>query len=234
MAASTSRFGMEDRQDERYRLSFTVGGLLLDQGRAVASYFLDHATERARAEAQSSFQMGAAIASIRAGALEDNVLALRSATANARYMSEVIKRLSALSYGELVFLTSTESVPSDRRLVMWIAMCRDYAFVGDFATEVLRRHFLVREPLVTFEDFARFVRSKTLWHPELGSVTAMTLRKLRTNLFSAMGEAELLERPAGRVVGAPVTASLSPILERRPDSLEFLPTDYRVAGRMLD
>ena len=117
---------------------------------------------------------------------------------------------------------------------MWVAMCRYYAFVGDFATEVLRRHFLLREPMDQSGDFARFVRSKALWHPELETVTAATMKKLRGNLFAAMGEAELLDRADGRVLEAPVTASLSPILERRPDSLEFLPTDRRVAGWPFD
>lgn len=234
MATGTGRFGMEDRQDERYRLSFTAGALLLEQGRAVASYFLSHAPAQVLREVEGSLQVGDAIASIRSQALDDNVLALRSRTANARYLSEVLKRLSTLGHRELVFLVSDESVPSDRRVLMWVAMCRYYAFVGDFATEVLRRHFLLREPMDQSGDFARFVRSKALWHPELETVTAATMKKLRGNLFAAMGEAELLDRADGRVLEAPVTASLSPILERRPDSLEFLPTDRRVAGWPFD
>ena len=36
-------YGAEVTQGERYRLSFTVGGLLASQGRALAEMYLNHA-----------------------------------------------------------------------------------------------------------------------------------------------------------------------------------------------
>ena len=36
-------YGAEATQGERYRLSFTVGGLLASQGRALAEMYLNHA-----------------------------------------------------------------------------------------------------------------------------------------------------------------------------------------------
>ena len=35
-------YGAESTRGERYRLSFTVGGLLASQGRALAEMYLDH------------------------------------------------------------------------------------------------------------------------------------------------------------------------------------------------
>ena len=35
-------YGAEATQGKRYRLSFTVGGLLASQGRALAEMYLDH------------------------------------------------------------------------------------------------------------------------------------------------------------------------------------------------
>lgn len=58
MATGTGRFGMEDRQDERYRLSFTAGALLLEQGRAAASYFLSHAPAQVLREVEGTLQVG--------------------------------------------------------------------------------------------------------------------------------------------------------------------------------
>lgn len=38
-------YGTEDSQNERYRLSFTVGGLLAEQGRIIAALFSGNRSE---------------------------------------------------------------------------------------------------------------------------------------------------------------------------------------------
>lgn len=223
VSRTTGAFGTENRQDTRYRLSFTAGALLLPHGRALASYFLEHAPADVLDQARQTPELGSAVAVIRSQAIASNVLAIQSETANARYVRETLKRLSALTFDELTILTGDDAMPSDRRLIMWLAMCRYYAFVGDFATDVLRERFLLGEPTVTFDDYARFVRNKTLWHPELETLTDATAKKLRSCLFGAMAEAELLTRTDHAVMQAPPTALLAHILEVRPESLKFLP-----------
>ena len=67
-------YGAEATQGERYRLSFTVGGLLASQGRALAEMYLNHLNHAGGGDAECSSQteVGKSIAAIRlprAGAL---------------------------------------------------------------------------------------------------------------------------------------------------------------------
>ena len=122
-------YGAEATQGERYRLSFTVGGLLASQGRALAEMYLNHLNHAGGGDAECSSQteVGKSIAVIRQQAIEENVLAIRTDSANRRVVAETTRRLSALTVGELAYLAGPDSSTSDREALMWIAMCRYYA-----------------------------------------------------------------------------------------------------------
>ena len=217
------RWGAEVvQQDAPYRLSFTVGGLLTSQGVICARMFLD-----ANPDAVSSHgQVGERIVSIRDGVVASNALAIRTVSANKRVTSEVCKRLSALSYAELGFLASEDASAQDRRYLMWIAMCRYYLFVGEFATEVLRDRFLLGE-MLSPADYDRFVLDKAMWHPELESISDATAAKLRGNVFKAMREAGLIEggaRGACVIVPAVFGHALGGLERGDSASLLFFPS----------
>ena len=122
-------YGAEATQGERYRLSFTVGGLLASQGRALAEMYLNHLNHAGGGDAECSSQteVGKSIAAIRQQAIEENVLAIRTDSANRRVVAETTRRLSALTVEELAYLAGPDSSTSDREALMWIAMCRYYA-----------------------------------------------------------------------------------------------------------
>ena len=122
-------YGAEVTQGERYRLSFTVGGLLASQGRALAEMYLNHLNHAGGGDAERSPQteVGKSIVAIRQQAIEENVLAIRTDSANRRVVAETTRRLSALTVGELAYLAGPDSSTSDREALMWIAMCRYYA-----------------------------------------------------------------------------------------------------------
>ena len=121
-------YGAEATRGERYRLSFTVGGLLASQGRALAEMYLNHLNHAGGdAECSSQTEVGKSIAAIRQQAIEENVLAIRTDSANRRVVAETTRRLSALTVGELAYLAGPDSSTSDREALMWIAMCRYYA-----------------------------------------------------------------------------------------------------------
>lgn len=90
--------GVEAAQGERYRLSFTVGGLLASQGRALVEMYLNHAGG-GNAECSSRTEVGKSIAAIRQQAIEENVLAIRTDSANRRVVAETTRRFSALTVG---------------------------------------------------------------------------------------------------------------------------------------
>lgn len=220
-----SSYGAEATQGERYRLSFTVGGLLASQGRALAEMYLNHLNHAGGGDAECSSQteVGKSIAAIRQQAIEENVLAIRTDSANRRVVAETTRRLSALTVGELAYLAGPDSSISDREALMWIAMCRYYAIVGEFAGEVLKKHYFTGNTHLDFEDYDRFIADKATWHPELEAVSGGTAKKLRSNLFKAMAEAHLFDKNSDTVVSFLPSPSLTDILMKRPDSFGFFP-----------
>ena len=101
-------YGAEATRGERYRLSFTVGGLLASQGRALAEMYLNHLNHAGGdAECSSQTEVGKSIAAIRQQAIEENVLAIRTDSANRRVVAETTRRLSALTVGELAYITQS-------------------------------------------------------------------------------------------------------------------------------
>ena len=106
---------------------------------------------------------------------------------------------------------------------MWIAMCRYYAIVGEFAGEVLKKHYLIGNTHLDFEDYDRFIADKATWHPELENISEGTAKKLRSNLFKAMREAHLFDKNSDTVLSFLPGPSLTDILRKRADSFGYLP-----------
>ncbi|TPF77721.1 hypothetical protein BW12_09220 [Bifidobacterium sp. UTCIF-3] len=227
-------YGSETLHNGRYRLSFTVGGLLAPQGRIIASLFVKNGcpAEDAVSGADSSplagevvgeGELGERILQVRRQAIDDNVLSIRTQSANARVVSEVLKRLSTLTEEETRFLADVDTSANDCQALMWVAMCRYYALIGEFATEVVRDHYLMGLPTVTREDYDRFIQGKAMWHEELEELSPATSNKLRSNVFKAMSEAGLVERRSDTLLPSLLGGSVAGILEDRPESFRFFP-----------
>lgn len=135
--------------------------------------YLNHLNHAGGGNAERSPQteVGESIAAIRQQAIEENVLAIRTDSANRRVVAETTRRLSALTVGELAYLAGPDPSISDREALMWIAMCRYYAIVGEFASEVLKKHYLTGNTHLDFEDYDRFIANKATWHPELETIS---------------------------------------------------------------
>ena len=226
-------FGMEKPHGEhRYRLSFTVGGLLATQGRTLAEMYLKHVSDNGGQPDpnRENREIGEAITMIRAQAIEENVLAIRTVTASKRIVAETLKRLSVFTSEELAYLSGADAPTSDRETLMWIAMCRYYAIVGEFAFDVLKAHYLTGRISLDFEDYARFMADRATWHPEIDQLSELTAKKLRGNLFKAMSEAHLLRADAGgtrknhnTILSCTPSRVLADMLKKRPDSFAYLP-----------
>lgn len=141
-------YGCEAPSNGRYRLSFTVGGLLAEQGRTVAGLMVGDTAVAAAVDTLPSadrdddaFAPAELLESVRRCAVAENVLQIRTRAAGVRIVNEVIKRLSALTMGELHCIADADTLQSDRRALMWVAMCRYYALVGEFARGSAARAF---------------------------------------------------------------------------------------------
>ncbi len=189
----------------RYALSFTTGALLSHEAEVLARLYVEHRDW----------------VKVRDMSVTGNELQARTHSTAVRVARETVKRLSSLTDNEVRLVTEVTS--TERNHLMWVAACRQYELIGDFAEEVLRERFLLLAPTLDHQDFDSFVRSKALWHEELAEIRDSTLRKLRSNVFRMLKEAGLLS-VAGRIMPALLSERLSVALgSHTPSDLRFFP-----------
>jgi hypothetical protein len=157
-------------------MAFTTGGLMLSESVQVGALFL---------------QLGNWDA-VRAQVLQNNLLQTRKASSAERWAREVVFRLRHLLPKELALLTSAGS--QDQANLIWIAICRRFAFIADFMAEVARERYLALRNDLGYPDFDAFLESKSGQHPELAEISPSTSAKLRQVLFRMLREARLLSK----------------------------------------
>jgi hypothetical protein len=106
---------------------------------------------------------------------------------------------------------------------MWAAACRRYAFIGDFAEEVLRERYLVLASTIDYADFDSFVHGKSIWHDELAELKESTLQKLRSTVFKMLVEASLLDEHRSIVPVVLSTRIAEKLDDRSPSDIRFFP-----------
>lgn len=200
---------------ERYRLSFTTGGLFLRESSTVVERYMSIRDWRAA----------------RDQVRQENLLQVRTAAAATRISKEVTARLELLDDAELEALQ--EGGLREQAYLLWVAACRRYTFIREFATEVVREHHLSLRRELSFGDYDNFYNSKALWHPELDELALSTQQKLRQNLFRMLREADLISEQ--HVIQ---TALLSPhlvelLLRRGVDDLMVFPVSDSEIKRWL-
>ncbi|MDY0269924.1 DUF1819 family protein [Trichloromonas sp.] len=158
----------------RYSMSFTTGGLFHRESVMLAALYLDLGDWDA----------------VRDKVVAENLLQTRTLNSLKRVCREVVSRLRTLAQGELEFLVGASQ--QEQAHLLWLAVCRRYRFIAEFAVEVLRERYLTLKADLAFEDFDSFFNRKSEWHPELDEITPATRSKLRQVLFKMLREADLL------------------------------------------
>lgn len=160
--------------NDRYSMSFTTGSLFHRESVELAALYLDFGDWN----------------SVRDKVVAENLLQTRTLNTLKRVCREVISRLRTLSLGELQFLV--EGSHQEQAYLLWLAVCRRYRFIADFAVEVLRERYITLKNDLAHEDFDAFFNRKSEWHLELDEITPATRGKLRQVLFKMLREADLL------------------------------------------
>lgn len=197
--------------NDRYRLSFTTGGLFLQEAPVIVERYL-----ALRDWSQTRNQVR-----------HDNLLQVRTAAAALRISKELISRLELLEQDELEEVIIGNA--RDRGYLLWVAACRRYAIIHDFAIEVLREHYLLMRRQLSFGDYDAFYNAKALWHTELDEIAQSTQHKLRQNLFRMLRDAGLISDQQ-HIQGAMLGPRLAQLLARRgkDDLLVFPATDNEI------
>lgn len=166
---------MVTKDPRPYKMSFSTGGLFLNESIKVARL---HGS-------------GASWDDTIVRALAEGTVSLPKAASQQRTLREIVNRISTLTDDELALLIETDD-RTEQQALLWLAACRAYRFVAEFAVQVLRdRHLSYRLDL-PLEAFDMFWDEKAEWHPELVEMSNSTRLKLRQVLFRMMREAEII------------------------------------------
>lgn len=160
--------------NNRYSMSFTTGGLFQRESAKLVVLYLNLGDWN----------------SVHNKVITENLLQTRTLNTLKRVCREVVSRLRTLNQDELEFLV--ESNHQEQAYLLWLAICRRYKFIADFAVEVLRERYITLKADLTFDDFDSFFNRKSEWHLELDEITPATRSKLRQVLFRILHEADLL------------------------------------------
>ncbi|WP_201583144.1 DUF1819 family protein [Psychrobacter jeotgali] len=160
---------------QKYNMSFTAGALLQTESVTIAKLYLE----------VGDWDL------VKDKVISENLLQSRALSTLKRLSHEIIARLSTLNIEELTLLTESEY--QDQAYMLWIAICRYYRFIADFATEVLRERFITFKPDLQHSDFDTFLNRKCDWHSELDSLSVSTRKKLRQVLFKMLRDANFLD-----------------------------------------
>ncbi|BDH57366.1 hypothetical protein MTP03_23050 [Tsukamurella sp. PLM1] len=180
---------------EPYRLSFTAGGLLVEESAAVAALLLEEG------DASRAWSLG----------VERNVVQQRSRRSTVRLTSEAVQRLVLLPSSGLRVLAAGPGAQA--RILLWVAACARYRLLRDFGREVLRERLLTERPLVQPDDFETFWNVQAAWVDELRDAAPSTRVKLRQSTFRMAREAGFVA-DGGRVVAVVPSPAVVDVLSQ--------------------
>lgn len=160
----------------KYSMSFTTAALLHNESIKLASLY----GELGRWD------------DVRNVVIDGNIIQARTANTLKRFTSEITARLKTLGDHEMKFIV--EAHYADQGYMLWLAICRRYAFIADFATDIVHDNFMSFKNSVSYEDYNAFFNNKAQWHSEVDGVAPATKRKLRQTIFQMMREAGLLSK----------------------------------------
>lgn len=156
----------------KYRMSFTVGGLFYQEAIIAANLYIN----------------GNDWAKVREEILKTNLFQSRTSAALERVCREVLSRLKLLSIEQLKIIQ--DGSRQEQLQILWVAVCKRYSFIRDFAVEVIREKFLLMDYALSEEDYTIF-DTKAEWHEELEQLKDSTKKKLKQVLFRILREAEI-------------------------------------------
>jgi len=157
-----------------YSLSFTTGAALLREAVLVAVLKSDLEDWK----------------DVRAYVLEHNTFQCRTTSTLKKLYGEVSRRLQQLSDDELVLLAN--GCETEQKQLLWLAICRRYNLIKDFALEVLSHQYNAARYGLGHEDYDAFFNAKAEWHDNLDGASIQTKGKARQVLFKMLRECGLI------------------------------------------
>ena len=197
--------GVAERQD--YKMSFSTGGLFLNESLEVARLHIE----------------GEPWENTILRAMDEGATSLPKSASNRRSLREISNRLLTLTAEERSFFLD-EADRTDKQALLWIATCRAYRFVREFAVEVVRERYLSYQLDLPLESFDILLAAKAEWDEGLAGLSRSTQLKLRQIMFRMMREAGIISEDR-RIQTAILSTYLKNMIEEKnPGELAVFPS----------
>jgi hypothetical protein len=121
---------------------------------------------------------------------DQNLLQSRVQSTTTRKLREICARLQGLTSPQIELLVSGSR--TEQNLLLWLACCKRYQLLADFAQEILHDKFIRLDLTISLIEVGNFVETKSVWHEELENLKESTRTKLVTVMMRMLREAELI------------------------------------------
>lgn len=191
---------------QKYRMSFSVGGLMLNESLAIAQ----------------SYRAGETWAAARDRLLLEGASSLPKLASQTRALREAYDRIGHLTEAERLWMVE-EADRAGQQAMMWLAICRTYRFVREFAIEVIAERFTAWRLELGHDAFDRFMAGKAEFDQGIAELSPLTCVKLRQVLFRILRESGLLSESSQiEAVWLPLRMKLL-VEENNPEDLRVFP-----------
>ena len=163
-------------KNTKYSMAFTTGALYYQESIMLAELYCEKKEWDA----------------VRAVVMEQNLLQARTMSTAKKVYNEITSRLKLLTDEEMSLLCSGPR--QEQLLLLWLAVCKRFRFIREFAVEVLREKFLTMHYNLNQSDYHSFFDAKAMINEELEQLSPVTLQKIRQVIFKMMREAELISK----------------------------------------
>jgi len=126
-----------------------------------------------------------------------------------RQFREIRHRLEMLTNAQLEILINDDLI--GQKHMALLAACKQYAFIKDFITDVLREKILVFNYQLYESDFNSFINNKLQEHPELEEFGTVTFKKAKQVMFLMFEQAGIIDNTATKRI---LPQLLSPAVTR--------------------
>ncbi len=162
------------RMQNKYRLSFTFGGLLIPESAEIAASFLQsYDWEKVRKQV-----------------MNNDILRKTRESSRYRYFREIRDRLKQAYQWEIEL--TAEAGLETRRSVLFLVVCRYYQYIDDFYKEVIRPKLLQNDFILMDYEYPVFFESKAAAHPKLTDLKDTTKKKIQTVIIRILREAGIV------------------------------------------
>ena len=165
---------MTETNSQVYILSFTGASLAISESVKIAETYLqlrdwDAVKDKVKSE---------------------NLLQSRTQSSIQRVYQELEPRLKELNQEQLELLV--EGSLQEQKQLLWYAVCKRYAYIREFAIEVIHEKIIRMDYELTDFDYNAFYNRKADWHEELDQITETTRIKIKKRIFWMLKEAGLI------------------------------------------